>query len=124
MAYRPFNWVSNNASWGRTLHTKKGVLKRGYAENFGGGGCGTLKPPPDGVGGGNEVFVLYWDSLAGKWKWGKLYYTVAIVDDYCSENTSLVQSFSPMNISPNPCASNNWQFFGSYDAECDDEEPT
>lgn len=152
MAYRPFNWVSNNASWGRTLHTKKGVLKRGYAEDF--GGCGTLKPPPDAAGGPNDAFVLFWNGTS--WKWGKLTYTKANAPDACTAtnvggeptytegpdgilgtyddeqtwvggtwqytSSNLIQSFAPLNNGGACDPTPNFTYYGVYDAECDDGE--
>lgn len=146
MAYRPYTYVRNNSSWGATFHTKKGVLKRGPFPSDEPEGCGTLKPPPEGAGGGNEIFVLFWETASQKWKWGKLYYSSAVVQDQCGDGTGewtysegpdgilgteddtavfnatpsnkLIQTFSPLNTSINPC-NPQWQFFGVYDAECE-----
>lgn len=121
MAYRPYTYVRNNSSWGATFHTKKGVLKRGPFPSDEPAGCGTLKPPPDGSGGPNEVFVLFWNGQSQSWKWGKVYYQSAVVPNLCGGEgeSALVQTFSPLNLAANPCAEINWQFFGVYDAECE-----
>lgn len=69
MAYRHFQFIRNTpSSWGAAAYTKKGVLKRGSAPND----YGTLIPPPDEAGGGNDAFVLVWRD--GQWQWAKITY--------------------------------------------------